>query len=301
MSERRDNASACPKKSFISFLHGHPDGNQLFLLFNAAFILVCFGPLRHLFTTAWRNENYDYILFIPIISAYLIYQDRRAIFSQKQFSFAAGLLLIGGGILLLFLAGNILTLSALSMLLLWVGGFTLCYGARSLRAAAFPLLFLLFAVPIPDAVLERIIFFLQKGSTEVSYLFLKLAGVPMARDGFVFHLPTLDIEVAKQCSGIHSSLALFITGVLAARYFLKKGWTRILLLLFIVPAAVIKNGIRIFTLTAIAFYWDDRILGSDLHRRGGFVFFLITLVLVGAVIVLLRKAEERRPLKDSAC
>jgi exosortase len=281
--------------------------NGLFLAFNVLFVLTFFGPLRDLVRTSWNSENDNYIPFIPFISAYLIHLDRQKIFALKKSFSVIGLLAVGAGILLLFFGINrasllghrdYLSIITFSAVTLWIGGFTLTYGIGSVRAAIFPLLFLFLMVPIPGAALEKIILFLQTASTEASSLFFHAAGVPVARDGFVFHLPTLDVEVAKQCSGIHSSLALLITGVLAAYLFLRTGWARVFLMITIVPIAIVKNGIRIFTLSILGAYWDKRILDSDLHRKGGVVFFLIALVLVWAVIVLLRKMERRGALKD---
>lgn len=278
-----------------------------FLLFNAVFTAAFFGLLRDLIQTSWNSEYYTYIPFIPFISAYLMYLDRQAIFSQRESSSVPGLLIAGTGIVLL-LAGrhreilfhhnDYLALMTFSMLLVWIGGFAFSYGVRSARTAVFPLSFLLFAVPIPNALLDGAIVALQTGSAEISYRLLQATGMPIARDGFVFHLPTLDIEVAKQCSGIRSSLSLVITGVLAAYFFLRTGWTRTLLMLSLVPIAILKNGIRIAVLSLLGVYWDERILASDLHRKGGFIFFILALVLAGAVMVMLRKAEERSALQD---
>jgi exosortase len=276
-------------------------------LFNVAFGVLFFGLLRDLVQSSLRSEYDSYIPFIPFISAYLIYGDRQAIFSQKGFSYTAGLLIMGIGILLLFVGRNRealfdhrdhLALITFSLVVLWIGGFTLCYGLGSLRAAAFPLLFLFFAVPIPGAALERTIIVLQTGSAEVAYWFLKATGMPIARDGFVFHLSKLDVEVAPQCSGIRSSLSLVITGVLAAYLFLRTSWARILLMLTIVPIAILKNGIRIATLATLSVYWDEKILASDLHHKGGVVFFILALLMVGAVIMLLRKMETRKKVTE---
>ena len=273
-----------------------------FLVFNVVFALAFFGPLRDLVQTSLRSAYDSYIPFIPFISAYLIYEDRQTIFSQKGSFSAAGLIFIGIGLLLLFIGRNReplfdhrdhLSLIVFSLVFLWIGGFTLFHGLGSLRAAAFPLLFLFFAVPIPGAALERTIIVLQTGSADVAYWILKATGMPIARDGFVFHLQKLDIEVAPECSGIRSSLSLVITGVLAAYLFLRTGWARIILMLTIVPIAILKNGIRIATLATLAVYWDEKILASDLHRKGGFVFFILALLLAGAVIVVLRKIEDR--------
>jgi exosortase len=278
-------------------------------LFNVVFVAAFFSPLRDLVQTSLRSDYDTYIPFIPFITAYLIYTEKKNIFSSAVFSPVVGLPVASIGILLLFIARNqetmlenrdYLAIMTLSLAMCWIGAFTLVFGVRSLRAAAFPLLFLLFAVPIPSAVLERTIFILQAGSAEVAYRLLQATGMPIVRDGFVFHLSKLDIEVAPQCSGIRSSISLVITGVLAAYFFLKTGWARALLMLSIVPIAILKNGVRIAVLSSLAIYWDEKILASDLHRKGGLVFFILALLLTGAVIMLLRKMETRKTAMDDA-
>jgi len=281
----------------------HQNRNWRFLLFNAAFVIVFFGPLRELMLTSWRSGYYTYIPFIPFISAYLIHDDRQNIFSRQKYSLPLGLPLIVISGLLLYvvhaavsLADSADRLSFITFLLIvfWIGGFTLFYGTGTLKAAAFPLLFLLFAVPIPNVALEWTITILQTGSAEVAYKILQASGMPLARDGFVFHLSKMDVEVAPQCSGIRSSLSLVITGVLAAYFFLRTGWARALLMVSLVPIAILKNGIRIAVISALAIYWDEKILSGDLHRKGGFVFFVLALLLTGGVIMLLRKMESRK-------
>ena len=80
---------------------------------------------------------------------------------------------------------------------------------RRSGAAAFPLLFLFLMIPLPVVLVEKIVSVLQKGSSETCYALFRLLQVPVVRHGFVFSLPGVDIEVAEQCSGIHSALSLF--------------------------------------------------------------------------------------------
>ncbi len=283
-----------------SFIQWHQDRYWRFLIFNTLFILALFSPLRDLFATTWNGEYFTYIPFIPAVTIYLLFIDRQRIFTHNLISPIPGLAVLAIGIILITISINrqsaldhneYLTLITLSMIILWVGGFIICYGIQSAREAILPLLFLIFAIPMPDVLLNKIIVILQVGSTEITYWLLKASGMPIARDGFVFHLPIMDIEVAPQCSGIRSSLSLVITGALAAVLFLKTGWTRGLLMLSIVPIAMLKNGIRISTLSVLGVYVDQRIIESDLHRKGGFVFFIIALLIVWGEIVLLRKME----------
>jgi exosortase len=112
------------------------------------------------------------------------------------------------------------------------------------------------------------------------------------REGVVFHLSNLSVEVAPECSGIRSALAIFIIAVLAGNMFLKTYWKRIVLAVCAVLIAMFKNGIRILTLSLLGNYVDTRVLESSLHREGGIPFFAVALILLAPVLFLLRKTEK---------
>ena len=115
----------------------------------------------------------------------------------------------------------------------------------------------------------------------------------------VFELPGIAIEVAKECSGIRSSLALIITSVIAGYLFLQTGWRRIVLVLLIFPLMIIKNAVRISTLSLLAVYVDEGWLtDSFLHRSGGIFFFLLALTLLAPVLLFLKKSEKKPTNKE---
>ncbi|MGE5856185.1 MAG: archaeosortase/exosortase family protein, partial [Syntrophaceae bacterium] len=64
--------------------------------------------------------------------------------------------------------------------------------------------------------------------------------------------------------------------------------------LSIVPITIVKNAVRIVTLSLLAVYVDPRILSSAAHRRGGIPIFFLALVLLGAVLWFLRRGEKKR-------
>jgi exosortase/archaeosortase family protein len=102
----------------------------------------------------------------------------------------------------------------------------------------------------------------------------------------------MSIEVAKECSGIRSSLGLFITSILGCHLFLRTRWKKFILLLSVFPITVLKNGIRIVTLSSLAIYVDEKfITQSFLHRSGGFIFYIPALFLLGLILWWLRKSE----------
>jgi exosortase len=266
-------------------------------------VLIYSKELITLVMYAWNHDSSSQILLIPVISSYFVWLDRKRIFAVTRFSMVPGAtLILSGGVLFwigrwdaLHLRGNeTLCVSTLSILVIWTGAFLLCYGAKALRAAAFPLLFLLFMIPIPDRILDGIIRLLQQGSTEVAWLIFKTAQLPVFRQGFVLSVPGVTIEVAKECSSIRSSMALLITCILVAHLYLRTWWKALLFVLLSLPLSVIKNGIRIATLTLLSLYVNPDFLRGNLHRDGGFVFFFLALLALWPIFVLLEKSEHRR-------
>ncbi|MEN6319742.1 MAG: exosortase/archaeosortase family protein [Syntrophaceae bacterium] len=264
---------------------------------------MIYGPLTELFHSSMNRDYHSLIPFIPCISGYLIYLKRKDIFTEKTLSFRTGTVVIFIGIIL-YVTGrtcgvhlnqnDYATIITFSALVLILGAFILAYGLHSFWNALFPLLFLIFMVPIPAAIMDNIIIFLQEGSTEFTNLLLLASGVPFLREGFVFHLPSQSVEVAPQCSGIRSGLALFITALLAGHLFLRTWWKKIILVLCIFPITMLKNGIRITTLTLLGAYVDPRILQSSLHREGGIPFFIVALMLMAPILFFLKKSEQTK-------
>ena len=119
--------------------------------------LLVLEPLWELSTSAPRGEYYSHIVLIPLISAYLIYQKRWALFLENGHCSPLGLALLALGAGLYGLSyiqrthldqndhASLLTFAAV---VIWVGGIAAFYGAKILRVGLFPILFLLFMVPI---------------------------------------------------------------------------------------------------------------------------------------------------------
>lgn len=278
--------------------------NLFFIFFNIMAFIIFYEPMRELITLSFHREVYSHIILIPLVSGYFIYLERKAIFSITKYSFTAGSILIIIGVILYLLGethrdkfnqNDYLSLITFAALVFWTGGFTLFYGTQSFRTARFPLLFLIFMVPIPTLILDKIVLILQKGSAEAVYGFFIITGIPFLRESAtLFHLPEFSIEVAKQCSGIRSSIALFITSILAGHLFLQTGWKKIILALLIFPITIVKNGLRITILTLLGAYVDKTFLtDSLLHKKGGMLFFMLALILLGAILWFLRKSERR--------
>jgi len=284
------------------------------LILGLASILLFWGPLQQLVSLSLNDQRYSHIILVPAIGAGLIFMERRKVFARAAFAIAPGLFLLSGSLVLYWLTRHTaqvpetytLSMAVLAILLVWASGFALCYGVEALRAARFPLLFLLLLVPIPFEAMDKIVAVLQRGTAEATYTMFHLAGVPMFKDGVRFELPGIGIEVAAECSSIHSAWALFITGLLLAHWFLKSPWTKICLSILTVPTAIFTNAVRIGTLWFLATRVDPAFLFGNLHHRGGALFSLISLPILLGLLCSLRKLEShgshrRKASEEDAC
>jgi exosortase len=271
-----------------------------------AFVLISslafYKTLSALVQYSLHDQSSSHIILIPFVSLFLLYFERQKVFSVTAAGTAAGLIVVCGALVLYWCAdrgliprdGNwALSLETLAVILVWVGGYIGCYGMAALRAGAFSFLFLLLMVPVPDVILNWVVQALQEGSTDIAYSIFRLVGTPVLRHGFVLTLPGVTIEVAQECSSIRSSMALFITSLLAAHLYLRTGWKKLVLALLVFPLSLIKNGIRIATLTLLSIYVDPSFLTGSLHRQGGFAFFFLALLLILPVFLWMEKSDRR--------
>jgi exosortase len=128
-------------------------------------------------------------------------------------------------------------------------------------------------------------------------LLFNLSGMPFLRAGQIFQLPNITLEVAQECSGIRSSLVLFITSILAANLFLNTTWRRLALVAIVIPLGILRNGFRILVIGLLCVHVGPQMIHSVIHRRGGPLFFVLSLVPLLLFLWLLRKgdAQTRHP------
>jgi exosortase len=271
-----------------------------------AFLCICLliaaigWPALHAWLEASKSSQQSSDFWtIPLISLYFCYERRDVIFAKAKFApFGFFLLALGIGIYaatLIASQAHGLPISVvpaiLGVIVCIAGAFLACYGTDAWRAAIFPLGFLLFAVPLPQAILEPLVRWLQNGSAAVVGLLFGLLRVPFQRNGLIFDLTGLRFHIAPECSGIRSSYALMVLTVLISYWTLRSAWRRLLMVASVVPLVLVKNGIRIVTISLLTAYVDPSIIDGPLHHQGGFVFFGLVLVAEGGLCWLLRRSE----------
>ena len=142
-------------------------------------------------------------------------------------------------------------------------------------------------------LLNGVVTALQHASAEAADIVFRLTGAPYHRSGLVFEFPNVSVLVAEQCSGIRSSLALFILSIITGYLFLRTFSRRVILALAIFPITVVKNAFRIVTITLLANYVDMRFLTDHwIHSSGGIPFFAVAMGMFIPLVWALRRTEK---------
>jgi exosortase len=276
------------------------NGLSLFLLLIT--IAWFWQPLATLYSLTQEHpySHYSHIPLIPWVSVYAFYLNRKAILASWEWSPLPGSVLVGLGAIGYWWADPVaygadhLSLTILALVVASWGIFLFCYGLKPCRTFSFGLLFLLCMVPLPTGLLHTIIVFLQRSSAEATDIGFSLLGVPVIRDGVVFGLSNVKIEVGEGCSAIRSTLSLIITSIVAGHFFLRSVWGKLGIVAVVVPLAIIKNGVRIVVLSLLANYVDtSSITDGPLHDSIGLPLFGLSVVILISLVWLLRRFEQR--------
>ena len=272
-----------------------------FAVYSSACVIAFFTPLQELFRLSLSTDTHSHILVVPVVAGALVYAERLRIFRRTAVPSRLGLPVclillaaVGSTMAAVFaspLETSLMLYTLGFVLFLWAG-FSWAFGWQTFRAALFPLAFLLLMIPPPPLVLERVITWLQWGSADVTSWFFHVTRTPVVRQGLFFDLPDVTIEVARECSGIRSSVALLITCLAAGYLLLRTGWTRAAFWMAVLPVAILKNGIRIVTLSLLAIHVDPDFLFGSLHQHGGFVFFGVGLAMLWGLLWGLQRMER---------
>ena len=254
------------------------------------------STLKHLVGQWWSDPNFSHGFFVPLFSAFVIWQERDRFIHLAPRPSWSGLAVIVSGLITLIVGqmGAELFLARSSLLLLLAGAVILFLGWNLFRAALFPWAFLFLMIPIPTIVFNQITFPLQLLASKVAATILPLLGVPILREGNVINLPSMALEVAEACSGIRSLMSLVTLAIMYGYLMEKRLWVRWVLVLASVPIAVIANSIRIIGTGLLVQYWDADKAEGYFHASWGWIIFIVSLIMLYGLHALVRLLVPER-------
>ncbi len=280
---------------------------RLLLLVLVAVCAACSPILIGMARHALSQSLYSHVFLVPLVSLVLIYRKRRELKFATRLAFGLPLCLFLISLSALLLsyvpalgvtATDALSLRMLAVVLLLFTVITGFLGRAGLTSFGFPLFFLFFMVPMPELVEEGFDTCLQRGTTAVLPGLFFLTGTPFVQEGAQFALPGLMIEVARECSGIRSSLVLLITGVLMGHVMLKTPWRKAVIAGIFYPVGILRNALRILAVTLLTIHVNPDTIHGPLHRSGGPYFFAFSLIPFFLVLWWLVRSEQRSLKKN---
>ncbi len=239
----------------------------------------------------WQAPEYSHGPAIPFLVLYLLALRALALSHLPAGGSWAGLLAFAASLVLIDL-GERTGFPSVTQSGLVLATFALVWafaGLRALQASAAPLLLLVFLVPLPLLVEERVTGSLQALSASIGVEGIRLAGQQAFRSGNVIDLGGYQLLVAEACSGLRYLAPLLAFSTLCAILFRGPWWQRALLALAAVPVAVLMNGLRISVTGVLVHHFGPGQAEGFLHYFEGWVMFLACVVVLFALAGLLAR------------
>ena len=245
----------------------------------------------------WRaQEEYSHGFLIPLIVVLLLWTRREAILANLgrpslvgvPVVLAALALHVIGELSAIFVLSQVGFVLALIGMALAVGGYPL------LRVVTVPIVYLLFAIPLPYFIDAKLTLQLQLISSELGVLFIRMFQIPVYLDGNIIDMGVYQLQVVDACSGLRYLYPLLSLSFLAAYLFHAPIWQRALVFLSSIPIAIGMNGFRIGVVGILVDGWGTQMAEGALHFFEGWVIFLACSgLLAGEMFVLARVSGKK--------
>jgi exosortase D (VPLPA-CTERM-specific) len=254
------------------------------------------GALSELVRRWATQEEYSHGFLIPLVTAWLLWTRRDALLAsvgQPAWT-GAVLMLLAMGMHVIGLLSAIFILSQLGFIMALLG-ITLAAGGFSLlRAALVPILYLIFAIPLPYFIDANLSLQLQLISSQLGVFFIRLFQIPVYLDGNVIDLGTYKLQVVDACSGLRYLFPLLGLSFLAAYLFRAPIWQRALVLFSSIPITILMNGFRIGMVGVTVDKWGPRMAEGVLHFFEGWIVFIASVLLLTVEVFFLARISGRR-------
>jgi exosortase D (VPLPA-CTERM-specific) len=285
--------------SVQSFVSPRTGAIRVWIFGFIAALLAAVGFRDALFELVRRwttQEEYSHGFLIPLVTALLLWTGRdtlRASIGQPAWTGAVLILVamimhVTGALSAIFILSQLAFIITLLGIILAVGGFPL------LRAAFVPIIFLIFAIPLPYFIDANLSLKLQLISSQLGVFFIRLFQIPVYLDGNVIDLGTYKLQVVDACSGLRYLFPLLSLSFLAAYLFRAPIWQRALVLLSSIPITILMNGFRIGMVGVTVDRWGPRMAEGVLHFFEGWIIFVASAFLLTLEIYLLARLSGRR-------
>lgn len=249
--------------------------------------------LAKLFSTIWSSDEQGHGPIVLAIAIWLIWRVRVNVNDTTASSPApiAAWTLIALSTFAYAIGGamDVLLLEVGAVIPLLAGLVLLMRGPKQLKAMWFPLVFMVFLVPLPGVVVDALTQPMKLGVSIASEHIMYWLGYPISRSGVILQIGPYQLLVADACAGLHTLFTLEALGLLYLNLVRHTSALRnVALAILIVPISFAANVIRVITLSLITYHFGDEAGQGFLHGFAGMVLFMAALILIIGVDGLIR-------------
>jgi exosortase D (VPLPA-CTERM-specific) len=255
-----------------------------------------FGRSLDVVLRSFEKPEFSHGYIVVLISAWIIWQRRRALWAWRGPGAWSGWLAVAAGLLLALVAhaANFVTPPVVGLLVLALGLVAATLGWASARLLLVPLAFLTLAYPLPDYLFIEISTSMQLVSSRIGAGLLDAADIAVFLDGNIIDLGTMKMQVAEACSGLRYLLPLASFGVLCAFMYRAPLWAKLVTVAATVPLAILLNGARIALTGALLTYGSRTLAEGFMHLFEGWVIFVVALAVLFALMFVMLRATGWR-------
>lgn len=279
----RKNVSATKELTTLETPYG-PQFRPIHLIAILLALLAAYMPVYgELATSVWHQEAYAHGPLILLAVLALVVANRAELSRLAPTGRPlAGVMVLVAGLAMLWLGvmRAFPALMAASHIPVFAGVVMMLWGKRGLRTLWFPLLYLVFLIPLPAIFIEVMTWQMKEWVALTSVGLLDALGYPVARSGMIILFGQYQMLIANACSGLHSMLSLSALGMLYAYLAARNDRLRVMLLLSgMLPIALAANILRTLVLLLVTFHAGDAV-GRYWHELMGTIIFIVALAML---------------------
>lgn len=269
----------------LAWRQSQRSGRPMTVAAGAATLLLVVG-FSGTFQSLWRawreNPNYSHGFLILPISFFLVWRMRREIAATPVAPSWWGVAVVAIGVLIQIvgLRGDVTIFQGWAFLAVLAGLVWSWFGWKMLMRVRFPLVFLLFMVPILPFLMNSVSFRLKVLAADGAVRLASAMGAPVVQRGMDLYFPSGTLTVENACSGLNSLVALMALGALFGHMSATSAWKGWALFLLSIPVAIAANVVRIASLSVMASVTDTETASGLFHDIGGFLLFGVALLLL---------------------
>ncbi|MEM9085911.1 MAG: exosortase V [Pseudomonadota bacterium] len=295
-----DNTGAIPRTqgwSWSSLLQGWPVWLGL--------AIVSFSTWRFITTENWSTEQGAHGPLVLASGLWLLVRllpETEGLRQRPPTLLAFGAVAVMALFMLAFRAAAVIELEVYALYGLFLALLYAFIGARALKVLWFPLLYLVFAVPVPESLVAALTNPLKLWISETAVWILYVTGYPIANSGVTIQIGPYQLLVAAACAGLNSLITLTALTIFYAYLNHRANWKYMLALaIAAIPIAVFSNLVRVLILILLTYYAGEAAAQGFLHNFAGMTTFaiaLVTMFLVDQLMLVVWRALSGRKKTD---